>query len=144
MVVVTPSRNVRFSSTHKWVGPSGNMLADKLMRDLSLSRVFEDAVPVGSPVFAPFEMNGHVHRFALEENGSPPQAVLDLEVTVWPGKPVRAVLFRKYFHYQSAPLSQTDPSEFAKAMAELVSRLSLDLRAELCALTEDSSRPAGR
>lgn len=143
MVVVTASRNVRFSSDHRWVAPPGNMLADKLMRDLSLSRVFEDAVPVGNPVFAACEMAGHIYRFALEENGSPPHAVLNLDVTLWQEKPVRTVLLKKNFHYESAPLSNPDPSEFAKAMAEIVSRLSVDLRNEICAIMQDSSRPAG-
>ncbi len=143
MVVVSPSRNVRFSSRHGWIGPPGNMLADKLMRDLSLSHVFEDAVPVGSPVFAAYEMSGHVHQFALEENGAPPHAILDLEITVWQEKPVRTVLLKRHFHYQSAPLSKTDPSDFAQAMAELVSLLSTELRNDLCSVTQDSSRPAG-
>jgi ABC-type uncharacterized transport system auxiliary subunit len=94
MVIVTPSRTVRFPSTYKWVSLPGSMLADKLMRDLSLSHVFADAVPVGSPILAAYEMSGHIYRFALEENGSPPHAILDLEVSLWQEKPTRAILFR--------------------------------------------------
>jgi len=71
MVIVAPSQAVRFSSTYKWVSPPGNMLADKLMRDLSAAHVFENAVPVGSPMFAAYEMGGHIYRFALEENAPP-------------------------------------------------------------------------
>jgi ABC-type uncharacterized transport system auxiliary subunit len=143
MVIVTPSQTVRFSSTYKWIGPPGNMLADKLMRDLSAAHMFENAIPVGSPMFAAYEMGGHIYRFALEENGSPPHAILDLEVSLWQEKPTRIVLFRKHFHYQSAPLGNSDPAEFAGAMAGLISKLSLDLRKDLCTITEDNSHPAG-
>ena len=48
------------------------MPADKLMRDLSAAQVFENTVPVGSPIFAAYEIGRHIYRFALEENGSPP------------------------------------------------------------------------
>ncbi len=140
MVAVTPSGNVRSSSNHKWISPPGDMLADKLMRDLSMSHVFEDAVPVGSPIAAVYGISGHVYRFAIEENGSPPCAVLDVEITMWRESPPRTVLFRKHFHYRSAPLSKTEPLEFAGAMAGLASRLSVDLRNGLCAITADSSR----
>jgi ABC-type uncharacterized transport system auxiliary subunit len=143
MVAVTPSRNVRYSSHHKWISPPGDMLADILMRDLSLAHVFEDAVPVGSPVAAVYEMSGHVYRFALEENGSPPHAALDVEITMWRQTPPRSVLFRKHFHYRSAPLAKTDPLDFADAMSGLASRLSMDLRDSLCAITSGSSRPDG-
>ena len=143
MVIVTPSHAVRFSSTYKWISPPGNMLAEKLMRDLSLSRVFQDAVPVGSPMAAAYEMGGHVYQFALEENGSPPHAVLDLEISLWQEKPARVVLFRKHFHYQSPPLADSGPAEFAGAIAGLVSKLSLDLRKDLSAITIDNSHPVG-
>jgi len=119
------------------------MFADKLMRDLSLSHVFENAVPVGNTVFAAYEMSGHVEKFALEENGPPTHAVLDLEITVWQEKPLRTVLVRKHFHYQSAPLKSTDPMESAEKMSELSSRLSLDPRNELCVATQDNLHPAG-
>jgi ABC-type uncharacterized transport system auxiliary subunit len=143
MVIVTPSLAVRFSSTYKWVSPPGNMLANELMRDFSVAHVFEDAVPVGSPIIAAYEMGGHIYRFALEENGSPPHATLELEVSLWQEKPARIILFRKHFHYQSPPLANSDPSEFARAMAGLVSKFSLDLRKDLCTVTEGSSHPVG-
>ncbi|MHC1729888.1 MAG: hypothetical protein AB9866_28460 [Syntrophobacteraceae bacterium] len=143
MIAIAPKQKVRFSSTYKWVSPPGNMVADKLMRDLSLGTVFEDAVPVGNPMPAGYELSGQIYRFALEENGSPPRTVLDLEVSLWREKPVRIVLFRKHFHYQSASLRESDPNKFSKAISSLVSRLSTDLRNALCDLIPDSSHPAG-
>ncbi len=143
MLVVSPSLNVRFSSNYKWIAPPGNMLADKLIRDLSRGSVFQDAVPVGNPLFAAYEMSGRIYKFALEENGSPPHAVLDLEISLWQEKPVRSVLFRKNFHYESPPLQNSDPTVFANAIASLVAQLSLDLRNDLCSITPDNSRQAG-
>ncbi len=142
MVAIAPTQKVRFSSTHKWVSPPGNMVADKLMRDLSLGTVFENAVPVGNPMPAEYELSGQIYRFALEENGSPHRAVLDLEVSLWREKPIRIVLFRKHYHYQSAPLGESDPKEFSKAISSLVSQLSVDLRNALCDIKPDSSHPA--
>ncbi|MCE5334877.1 MAG: PqiC family protein [Desulfobacteraceae bacterium] len=143
MTVVSSLQSVRFSSTYKWVSPPGNMLADKLMRDLSLGSVFQDAVPVGNPLFAAYEISGQIYKFALDENGSLPRASLEVEISLWQEKPVRSVLFRKHFHYQSPPLPSPDPQEFAKTMSELVSRLSQDLRNDLCAISQDSSHRAG-
>ncbi|MGA2404769.1 MAG: ABC-type transport auxiliary lipoprotein family protein [Syntrophobacteraceae bacterium] len=143
MIVISPSLQVRFSSHYKWVNPAGNMIADNLMRDLSLGMVFENTVTTGDPMPAAYEISGQIYRFALEENGSPPHALLDLEISLWQEKPVRTVLFRKHFHYQSPPLPATGPGEFAAAMAGLVSQFSTDLRNDLCAITQDSSRPAG-
>jgi ABC-type uncharacterized transport system auxiliary subunit len=141
MMTTSPSLQVRFSSHYKWVNPAGNMVADNLMRDLSLQKVFEDVVPAGNPMPAAYGISGQIYRFALEESGSSPHALLDLEISLWQEKP-RTVLFRKHFHYQSPPLASTGPSEFSTAMAGLVSQLSTDLRNDLCAITQDSSHPA--
>jgi ABC-type uncharacterized transport system auxiliary subunit len=143
MIAVSPSRRIRSSSNYKWVSTAGNMIADNLMRDLSLGKVFEDVVPVGNPMPAAYEISGQVYRFALEENGSAPHALLDLEISLWQEKPTRTVLFRKHFHYRSPPLSAAGPEEFAAAMAGLVSQLSTDLRQDLCAIKKDSLHPAG-
>ncbi len=142
MIMVSPSHQVRSSSHYKWVNPAGNMVADNLMRDLSLGMVFDNTVPMGNPMPAAYEISGQIYRFALEENGSSSHALLDLEISLWQEKP-RAVIFRKHFHYQSPPLTSTGPKEFAAAMAGLVAQLSTDLRDSLCAITQDSSHPTG-
>ncbi len=142
MVMISPSLQVRSSSHYKWVNPAGNMVADNLMRDLSLGMVFDNTVPMGNPMPAAYEISGQIYRFALEENGSSSHALLDLEISLWQEKP-RAVIFRKHFHYQSPPLTSTGPKEFAAAMAGLVAQLSTDLRDSLCAITQDSSHPTG-
>jgi ABC-type uncharacterized transport system auxiliary subunit len=140
MVVTSPSLQVRFSSHYKWVSPAGDMVANNLMRDLSLGKVFENIVPAGNPISAEYGMSGQIYQFTLEETGSSSHAVLDLEISLWHEKP-RTVLFRKHFHYQSPPLTSTGPEEYAAAMAGLVSQLSTDLRNDLCAIMQDSSHP---
>ncbi len=143
MIVVTPSQSVRCSSNYHWVATPGNMLADKLIRDLALGIVFEDTVPVGNPIPPTYMISGQIYKFALEENGPSPCATLNVEVSLWQENPVRKVLFRKNFHYKSAPLTGPDPKIFASAMSKLVAQLSLDLRSDLCILTKDSLHPAG-
>ncbi len=142
MVMISPSLQVRSSLHYKWVNPAGNMIADNLMRDLSLGMVFEDSIPVGNPMPAEYEISGQIYRFALEENGSSSHALLDMEISLVQQKP-RSVLFRKHFHYQSPPLTSTGPDVFAAAMAGLVSQLSADLRNDLCEIMRGSSHPTG-
>jgi ABC-type uncharacterized transport system auxiliary subunit len=141
MIVISPSLQVRSSSHYKWVAPAGGMVANSLMRDLSLGKVFENVVPAGDPVAAEYGISGQIYRFALE-NGPASHALLDLEISLRQEK-ARSVVFRKHFHYESPPLTSTGPDEFAHAMAGLVSRLSIDLRYYLCPIIPDSSHPAG-
>lgn len=142
MIVTSPSLQVRFSSHYKWINPAGDMVMNNLMRDLSLGKIFESVESAGNPMPAEYGMGGQIYRFALEENGPSPRALLDLEVSLWQEKP-RTVLFRKHFHYESPPLTSTGPDEFAAAMAGLVSQLSTDLRNDLCAIMQGSSHPTG-
>jgi ABC-type uncharacterized transport system auxiliary subunit len=92
MIVTSPSLQVRFSSHYKWVNPAGDMVADNLMRDLSIEKVFEDVVPAENPMPAAYGISGHIYRFALEENGSSPHALPDLKISLRQEKP-HAVLF---------------------------------------------------
>jgi ABC-type uncharacterized transport system auxiliary subunit len=142
MIATSPSLQVLFSPHYKWVNPAGDMVANSLMRDLSLGKIFEDIVPAGNPMAAEYGISGQIYRFALEEEGPSPYAILDLEISLWQEKP-RTVVFRKHFHYESPPLTSTGPNEFAHAMAGLVSRLSTDLRNDLCAIMQGNSHPAG-
>ncbi|HYA39843.1 MAG TPA: ABC-type transport auxiliary lipoprotein family protein [Syntrophobacteraceae bacterium] len=142
MIATSPSLQVRFSPHYKWVSPVGDMVANNLMRDLSFGKIFEDVVPAGDPMAAEYGIGGQIYRFALEENGSSPHALLDLEISLWQEKP-RTVIFRRHFHYESPPLTSTGPDDFARAMAGLASKLSTDLRNDLCTIMQDSSHPAG-
>jgi ABC-type uncharacterized transport system auxiliary subunit len=119
------------------------MIADNLMRDFTLGMVFEEAVSSGTAMPSAYEISGQVYQFALKENATSPHALLDLEISLWQEKPTRTILFRKHFHYQSPPLSNTGPREFAAAMANLVSQFSTELRNDLCAINKGSSHPAG-
>jgi len=140
MFVTSPSLRVRFSSHYKWVSSAGDMITSHLMRDLSIGNIFQSIIPAGDPMPAAYGMSGQVYRFALEE-GSSSRVLLEIEISFWREKP-HAILFRKYFHYQSPPLTSTDPGEFAAAMSDLVSQLSTDLRNDLCTITQDSLHQA--
>ena len=103
MVMISPSLQVRSSSHYKWVNPAGNMIADNLMRDLSLGMVFENSVPEGNPMPAEYEISGQIYRFALEENGSTSHALLDMEISLCAAK-TSFRCFSKTF-----PLSEPSP-----------------------------------
>ena len=142
MIATSPDLEIRFSSHYQWVAPAGDMIANDLMRDLSMGKVFENVAPPGGFMPAAYGMSGQVYRFDLEKSGASSNALIDLEITLWLEKP-RTVIFRKHFHYRSPPLTSNGPGEFAQAMSTLVSRLSVDLRNDLCALRKDSSHPTG-
>jgi ABC-type uncharacterized transport system auxiliary subunit len=142
MILSAPGRKVDLSSHYQWIAPAADMVANDLLRDLSIGKVFESAVPAGSSVPAAYGMSAELYRFDLKKDGASSRALLDLEITLWREKP-RRIVFQKHFHYQSPPLASSGPSAFAAAMSDLVARLSLDLRNELCALSKDSSHPAG-
>ena len=142
MIATSPDLQVQFSSHYQWIAPAADMVANDLMRDLSIGKVFENVAPPGSSMPAAYGMSGQIYRFDLEKSGASSSALLDLEITLWREKP-RTLIFRKHFHYQSPPLTSNGPGEFAAAMSALVSRLSMDLRNDLCALRQDSSHPAG-
>ncbi|MGC9196682.1 MAG: ABC-type transport auxiliary lipoprotein family protein [Syntrophobacteraceae bacterium] len=142
MILSAPGREVDFSSHYQWIAPAADMIANDLLRDLTIGKVFENAAVAGSNVPATYSMSAEIYRFDLEKGGRSSRALLDLEITLWREKP-RRIVFRKHFHYQSPPLASKGPSEFAAAMSGLVARLSMDLRNDLCALSKDSSHPAG-
>lgn len=142
MIVTSPGLQVGFSSHYQWIAPAGDMVANALMRDLSVGKVFESVAPAGSSMPATYGMSAQIYRFDLEKNRTSPGAVLDLQISLWREKP-RDIIFRKHFHYRSPPLKSNDPEEFAEAMSALVAKLSLDLRSRLCALRQDSSHPIG-
>lgn len=142
MVATSPSRQVFFSSHYQWIAPAGDMVANDLTRDLSAGKVFENVASAGSFMPAAYAMSGQIYRFDLQKSGSSSNALLDLEISLWREKP-RTVIFRKHFHYKSPPLTSNSPGEFAAAMSGLVSRLSIELRDDLCALRKDSLHPAG-
>ncbi len=142
LIATSPSREVFFSSHYQWVAPAGDMVASDLMRDLSIGKVFENVVPAGSPIPATYRMDGQIYRFDLQKSRTCSNALLDVEISLWRQKP-RVIIFRKHFHYESPPLQSNGPAEFAAAMSALVSRLSSDLRGDLCTLRQDSLHPAG-
>jgi ABC-type uncharacterized transport system auxiliary subunit len=142
MIATSPDLQVQFSSHYQWIAPPADMVANDLMRDLSIGKVFETVAPAGGSMPAAYGMSGQIYRFDLEKSGASSSALLDLEITLWREKP-RTLIFRRHFHYQSPPLTSDGPGEFAAAMSQLVARLSMDLRNDLCALRPDSLHPAG-
>lgn len=134
MVITNPSQKVSYSSQHQWVAPPGDMIADILLRDISLSHMFSKTVSAGDPYTAQDEMSGHVFRFGWEDFGSKGRAVIELEVSLWKEKPKRAVLLRKHYQFESEFIAELNPETFARAMSGLVQRVSRQLRQDICAI----------
>lgn len=145
MIILSPTHEVRFSPTLRWITVTGSMVSDMLHRDLGRSQLFAQIVESGNSLNTPLEMGGHVYRFAWEETGSSAHAVLEVEVSLWTKEPKREVLFRKHYHLESGPASKADSRNFADAMSKLVEQLSEQLQQDLCALaiSKGSSFPAG-
>lgn len=147
MIVLGPSHQVDFSPSYRWVSLPGTMVSDALHRDLARDGLFPQIVESGDPFSVPLEMGGHIYDFSWQEGaGAGGRAVLDLEISLWRKEPKREVLFKKHYHFESAPASKRSADAFANAMSGLVKQLSENLEQDLCELSKSkgsSSRAGG-
>jgi ABC-type uncharacterized transport system auxiliary subunit len=137
MIVLTPGKEVRFSSEYRWVALPGSLLADRIVQDLSKDRFFQRVVSPGDPFSTSTEMGGHVFAFGLEQSQTTAKAVLEVEITVWENRPEksiaeRQILFRKTYHLKSEPSTNGDSAFLAQTMSQLVHEFSIQLRQDLC------------
>jgi len=140
MIILEPSRKVRFSPHFRWITSPGNLIADKLTRDLAEDGPFARVLAVANPAGSNAQLSGHVHQFAWEELGEgSQQARLDVQVSVWREDPRRAVLLNRRYQLESRRLEAGSPEKFAEVMSQLVAELSIRLREDLCAMASDSS-----
>lgn len=140
MIILEPSRKVRFSPHYRWITPPGAMIADKLTRDLAAGAPFPQVVASAGPMHGDIQLSGHVHAFAWEDHGEEGQrALLDVQVSVWREKPIRRVLFQKQYRLAGDRSASASPEQFAEAMSLLIARLSSQLQEDLCTTLPDSS-----
>lgn len=144
MIILEPSRKVRFSPHFRWVTLPGGMIADKLTRDLAEDGPFARVLTPASPTGSEAQLSGHVHQFAWEDLGEgSQQARLDVQVSVWREEPGRAVVLNRRYRLESRRLEAGSPERFAEVMSQLVAELSIRLRDDLCAMTSGSSSLSG-
>lgn len=144
MIILEPSRKVRFSPHFRWVTLPGGMIADKLTRDLAEDGPFARVLAPASPTGSEAQLSGHVHQFAWEDLGEgSQQARLDVQVSVWREEPGRAVVLNRRYRLESRRLEAGSPERFAEVMSQLVAELSIRLRDDLCAMTSGSSSLSG-
>ncbi len=134
MIILEPSRKVRFSPHFRWITSPGAMIADKLTRDLAGSGPFAQVTAAANASPLGVQMSGHVHEFAWEDLGNEnQQARLDLQISIWSEEPERGVLFQKHYRLSSDRFRSGSAEQFAEAMSRLVAELSRRLRDDLCA-----------
>jgi ABC-type uncharacterized transport system auxiliary subunit len=145
MVVQKPQGKVLFSSAFQWVASPGTLLADSLLRDLSLSRLFPQAVSANDPAHAPLELSGHIFVFAWERYGTSSRAVLQVEVSLVDTESPRRVIFRREYDLRSEPFVEDTSAAFAQAMSSLVAEFSTKFQQDLCGslVTSREKTPAG-
>lgn len=132
MVVLQPQGQVQFSSAFQWVASPGVLVADCLLRDLALSRLFPRVVGANDPTTTPLELSGHIFVFAWERRGATSQAALQVAVSLVDTGTPRQVLFRREYNLRSAPFSEDTSVAFARAMGSLMSAFSVRLQQDLC------------
>jgi ABC-type uncharacterized transport system auxiliary subunit len=133
MVVVEPDGTVSFSGGFQWVATPGVLVAESLVRDLNLSKMFSQVVSSKNPANVPLEMSGHIFRFAWERHGETAQAGLQVEVSLVDTKSTRKVIFRKEYNLQSRTFLSDSSAAFAMAMSELTRQFSEKVQQDLCA-----------
>ncbi|MCU0573059.1 MAG: PqiC family protein [Syntrophobacteraceae bacterium] len=140
MIILEPSRKVRFSRHFRWITSPGSMIADKLTRDLAEDGPFARVLAAASPAGSDTQLSGHVHQFAWEDLGEgSQQARLDVQVSVWREEPRRAVVLSRRYRLESRRLEAGSPEKFAEVMSQMVAELSIRLREDLCAMASGSS-----
>jgi ABC-type uncharacterized transport system auxiliary subunit len=132
MVVLQPQGRVSFSSAFQWVSSPGTLVAESLLRDLALTRLFPRVVGANDPTQAPLELSGHIFVFAWERNGIISRAALQLEVSLVDTEAPRRVIFRREYDLRSEPLGEDTSAAFARAMSGLVAQFSSRIQHDLC------------
>jgi ABC-type uncharacterized transport system auxiliary subunit len=139
MVVLNPEGQTLFSRAFQWVASPGTLVAESLLRDLSLSRLFPQVVGANDLTNVPLELSGHVFVFAWERRGMTSWAVLRLEVSLIDTEAPRRVIFHREYALRSRPFFSDTSATFAQAMSELMQEFSEKFQRDLC--TAPSSPP---
>jgi ABC-type uncharacterized transport system auxiliary subunit len=134
MIILEPSRKVRFSPHFRWITAPGVMIADKLTRDLAENGPFAQvAAAANAATPSDIQMSGHVYELAWEDLGNESQqARLDVQISIWREEPDRHVLFQKRYRLSSDRSRSGSPELFAEAMSSLLADLSARLQEDLC------------
>lgn len=139
MVVVKPNGQVFYSSAFQWAATPGTMIAQSLLRDLSLGNLFSQVVGGNSPAATPLELTGRVFNCSWQRDGATSHAILQVAVTLIDTQQPGKVLFRHAYHLHSPPFKEDDSAAFAQAMSHLVSNFSTQCRKDLCASLDAQS-----
>jgi ABC-type uncharacterized transport system auxiliary subunit len=133
MIVVKSDGQIQTSSNFQWIAPPGTMVADKLVRDLTRSRLFPLVVSANDPTTVPLELTGHIFRFALERFGLTSQAALRVEVSLIDNRKPRRVILHREYDFTSPLYSGQSSAAFAQAMSGLMREFSEKFQRDLCA-----------
>ncbi len=143
-MVVTDGREVSFARGHQWVDRPGELVAQRLRRDLGAGRLFPLAVSPRDPEGASLQLTGDLYRFALEKDGGSARARLEADVVLRATGHGARVLMHERYDVRSDPVTRADDaSVFARAMSGVMARFSTLVRRDLCAAIEASSPRAG-
>ncbi len=142
MVVEKPEGQTLSSNTYQWVANPGEMVAQSLLRDLSMGTMFTQVVSAEDPTNVKLDMTGRVFEFAWRRTGASSRAVLEVEISVSSTGANPAVVFRKSYNLKSPPFTEDSSETFAGAMSSLMGEFSRQLRQDLC--TAASSEASAR
>jgi ABC-type uncharacterized transport system auxiliary subunit len=132
MTVLEPGSEVAFSGANRWVSPPGTLIAESLIRDLTLDETFPQVVSDESPVTVPYEITGRVFEFGWRKEKASGKAVLKAEVCLVRRTGTPEVILRRVYEVESEPFGENSAASFASAMSEAVGRFSRDVRLSLC------------
>jgi ABC-type uncharacterized transport system auxiliary subunit len=133
MTVVEPEGKVSFSNTHRWVSDPGALVAESLIRDLTLDQTFPRVVGDEDPAAVPYEITGRVFEFGWIRGNGSGKAVLQVEVCLIRKSRPPEVVFRRLHEMESEPFEEDSADTFASAMSDAMCRFSSAVRRDLCA-----------
>jgi ABC-type uncharacterized transport system auxiliary subunit len=142
MTVLGPGEEVTFAGTNRWVSTPGRLVADSLIRDLTMGTTFPQVVSGENPAAVPYEITGRVFEFGWVERKGLGKAVLEVEVSLVRRSGTPEVIARRRYEVESAPFAQDSASAFAAAMSEAVGRFSREVRVDFCNAAAEFAQPS--
>jgi ABC-type uncharacterized transport system auxiliary subunit len=143
MTVLEPGVEVAFSSANRWVSAPGTLIAEGLIRDLTLDETFPQVVSDESPAVVPYDITGRVFEFGWRKEKASGKAVLKAEVCLVRKTGTPEVIFRRVYEVESGPFGENSAASFASGMSEAVGRFSRDVRLSLCNAAAEASPAVG-
>jgi len=133
-----PERYVR-DFYHRFYAPPGVVIQEAATEWLRASGLFAAVLDPGQSGVADWILEGRVERLYADRRRDPPEAVLEVQVTLLDADELELLLQRRYAAVEPAPAG--DPAGLAAAWSRALGRVLAELEADLAGVLSGGERP---